>query len=156
MDMDKLEFDSLEPKEVPVRLGQGEYVLTEASAGAAAAYENRKMKGAVLGEDGTFARIENLADLGPLAVSLCLFRGRGQDREPVTEEWVRSLPDTVVDRLLDAVRVLSPTLFGRSSLEELHKQHARLAKTIADLEAKKGDPKDSPAGTSPSSSTAAS
>jgi hypothetical protein len=150
-EVSKLEFDDLAPREVPVRLGKQEYILAEASAGAAAAYDNRKMKGATLGEDGTFARLENLADLRPYAISLCL---RKENGEMVTEEWVRSLPDRIIDPLYDRLREISPSLFGTTTVEDLERQRSRIDEAIKALEAKKGDPKGSPAGTSPNSSTA--
>lgn len=158
-DLSKLDFDDLAPREAKFTLAGQRYVLTEASAGAAAAYDNRKMRDARLTEDGTVARFENFADLGPYAVSLCLFRVTGdgpRDREPVTEEWVRGLPDRVFEPIHAALRDISPTTFGVPSLESLVRQRDKLNEAIAALEAKKGDPKGQPAGTTPTSSTAGS
>src|SRR4051812_878860 len=68
-----MEFDSLEPIEVPVRLGSKSYVLREPSEDIACKYRNALLKATKLGSDGKPTSLEGLADIEPQLVSWCLF-----------------------------------------------------------------------------------
>lgn len=162
---DGFDFSDLTPQEVPVKglFGQ-DWVLAEASAAAVATYDNRKMAGAVLSEDGTVARLSNLADLRALAVALCLYPAdwdrateRAPDAQAEFEARVRRWPDRVIDPLYNRLTEISPTLLGKQSVEDLLEQRARLDRAIRRLEARGGfDPKGRPADSTDSSPTAGS
>lgn len=116
-----MEFDSLEPAWAPVRMVGERCTLVEATAAIVAAHDNRRMKGATLSEDGTVAKLEDLAGLRAYAVHLCLLRCEQppadfteQTIAPLRfpEQIVRSWRDVVVDSLYDAVKELSPTMPG--------------------------------------------
>lgn len=136
MNLDKLEFDTVEPRRRDVTLTGEAFALLEADAAAVAQYDNRKMSSSSMAADGT-VKLGPLADLRAYAVSLCLRRGD----ERVSEDTVRSWRDVVVDALYNAVVEMSPTLVGTPTLESLVQQRDKLNERIARLEARKDDPK---------------
>lgn len=86
----------LKIREVPVALGEANYVLREASEDAAVTYRNASMSKAKVA-DGKVIGVAGIADVEPLLVGLCLFAS-GSDT-PVGEEFVRRLPSRVVKPL---------------------------------------------------------
>lgn len=71
---DFFDFDSdLGKKEIPVRYQGRDYVLREASEGAAIKWRNAQMKAARFNQHGQITGAEGLADTEPLLVSYCLF-----------------------------------------------------------------------------------
>lgn len=80
--------ETLEPKQVPVKIGGVEYILLEAGAAEAIQYRNAKAR-AVRMKDGEVVGWEGTADIEAMMVSLCLYNTVPDKREG---SFVRVLP----------------------------------------------------------------
>jgi hypothetical protein len=135
-DLSSLEWDDLEPIQVPVRVGQKRYVLREASEAAAATYRNAGLRSARM-NDGKVVGIEGAADVQALLVSLCLFHFvAGKDGQqlpiPVSLEAVRSWPARVVLKLFERAKQISD-LDETETREVLEKRLAETQEKLAAL-----------------------
>jgi len=99
-----IEFDSLEPIRVPVKLAGKHYVLREATGHVAAQYKNKLMASTELGPDSKPVKVRNLADLDPWIVANCL---RDENDLPVKEQTVRSWPSHIVEALATRAKRIS-------------------------------------------------
>jgi hypothetical protein len=101
-------FD-LTPVETIVRLNDKEYVLREASGGAAAAWRNAMLKATKLGPDGKPTQIDGLPEADYLLLSMCLFRKTDTDvgEVPVSLLDVKRLPNRVSRPLIAWVKANS-------------------------------------------------
>lgn len=110
--MEKLVFDSLEPVTVPaMRVGNVEYVLTEASEAAASRYRNFCTQQLRFGTDGKLAALGNVADAQALLVSLCLWEIKEHNgapqRLPVPLQTIQKWPSRVVGPLFEQAKRIS-------------------------------------------------
>lgn len=141
VDLTPIEFDSLELKEVEVKLAGKEYILREASSAAGVMYRNAMLKATKLNpETGKPASLENFADAEPLLVSLCLVRKEDGAAIPLTT--IKTWPSKVVTDLFDRAKAIS-NLEEKKDIEALTKQRDKLDKQIADeqtREARLGKP----------------
>jgi hypothetical protein len=141
--MSDLVFD-LEPKEIPVRVGDQDFVLKEASGEAAVRYQNASLASMTM-VDGKVSKVAGMASTQPLLVSLCLF-SRGVDGidRPVPEKTVRGWPARVQRDLFAKAKEISELEEGEDTVEALEKQRAEIDRKIAALQedAAKNEPSD--------------
>lgn len=131
MSVEKMVFNDLAPVEVEVEIERDQYVLREPSEGAAVKYRNAALRAARM-VDGKVTGMDGLADAEPLLVSLCLFKTNGNGaRVPVSLDFVMSLKPKVVRALYERVKQIG-------GMDD------------------EGDPKKSPANSTPSSGSATS
>lgn len=133
--MEPINFDEMDlaPKEVPITFQGKNYILIEASEEAAVKYRNASMK-AMRMEDGKLVRIEGIADVEPLLVSLCLVTAEG--RAPISEKVIRGWPARVVKQLFDRCMEMNPDIREKPPTKEsLDDQIQKLQKLRADMEA---------------------
>ena len=96
--MESMQF-SLDVIEIPIKVGDKDYVLREASGDAAAKWRNAMFAGAKLGANGKPESVHNMADTEPLLVSLCLFDA--ENNKPVSLQTVRSWPSRIITPLFN-------------------------------------------------------
>lgn len=116
---DSMTFDDVTPMEVPVRIGDRQYILREADEGAACAYRNAIINSARTNDQGKVIGHDGLADVEPLLVSLCLYRANGEGKMALTKEGapdrsyllgmagVKALPSRVVKPLFERAKQIS-------------------------------------------------
>lgn len=88
MELFDQDFDDLEPRVVPARVGGRLYGVHEASADAAAKWKRETVRGATRHEDGRVTGLDGAAAAETYLVSLCLY-----ELEPVKEGDVPSARD---------------------------------------------------------------
>lgn len=126
-----IEFDEAELSfaSKPVRIGKKWYTLREADEGAAVQYRSAGAACARFNPDtGKPERVEGLAALQPLLVSLCLYDNEKDQR--VSLEFVKKLPPRIVKKLYEEAQVMSHLIEGEETLETLLEQLAALEAKI--------------------------
>lgn len=103
-----LDFGTLEPVEVSVKIGDKSYVLREATAADAAAFKNAAMATARL-EDGKMVGIGRAADAEAVLVGRCLLSQEDKTGawKPVGEAFAKSLPSRITAKLYERARKIS-------------------------------------------------
>jgi len=117
-------FD-LQPRQIKVEIGDKSYVLKEASEDAAAKYQNALFRSTTLGPDMKPVKVDGLADIEPLLVSLCLYDG---EENLVPLDVIRSWPARIVKKLYQWVRENSD-LEGGEGDEGEDREEERLGKS---------------------------
>ncbi|MGL6095056.1 MAG: hypothetical protein ACRC7O_04550 [Fimbriiglobus sp.] len=155
-----IDFDDLKPAEVPVKIGGVDYVLREATGGAAVAFRNAMSRNTRVSASGQLLGTE-LSEAEPLVVGMCLMK-TGKDGaillgptgvpQAVGTEFVKARPVRVQTVLFERLKEISPTLVpGDDTVESLEKsvavQTAKLEKLREDGAAGDDGPKDGSAGT---------
>jgi len=125
-DKNELDFGDLTLIEKPVVVAGKAYTLREATGDASCKYRNAVLKCTRIGPDGTATALDNLADVEPLLVSLCLVDDQGHH---VHQSIIRSWPSRVVKKLFEVAKNIS-----------------ELGETDEDEEAAKNVPSDSTGG----------
>lgn len=99
------EFD-LTPVETTVKLGGKDYVLREASGGAASAWRNAMLKATKLGPEGKPTSIDGLPEADYLLLSMCLFQKSDTDVGEVNVglNKVKSYPHRVSKPLIQWIK----------------------------------------------------
>jgi hypothetical protein len=112
-DSQQFDLGDLTPIELNFSFSSKQYVLREASEEAAVQYDNACMDARVY-VDGKLERLENLADVEPLLVSLCVFEKRFKEDGttvdgfyPVSDSTVRSWPARLVKQLYEKAKLIS-------------------------------------------------
>lgn len=100
----EFDFDSLETIEIPVKFKGNEYVLREATSGAAKEFSNARISRVKMSGTGEATSYGSLGDLEPLLVSLCLFEASGK---PVTIKFVELMPYKVQKALYNKAKEIS-------------------------------------------------
>jgi hypothetical protein len=118
---ESFDFSSLERVNIPVTVGDQQYILKEASGGAAKAYRNALMACMVLGPEGKPIKLSGLASVEPLLVSLCLVDSKGR---PVDQKTVESWPARIVKVLFEKAKEIS-------GLTEEAEERSLLGKALA-------------------------
>ncbi len=116
---EQLEFDSLEPIKVAVKIGKDSYVLQEASEASASEFQNAQMR--ATRENST----ENLADTRSLLVSRCLFK----DGAPVALTTIRAWPGRIVEPLFQRAKEIS-NLVDKPTVESIEAKIEALEKQL--------------------------
>jgi hypothetical protein len=124
----ELNFDSLTLIEVPVKIQGKTYTLREANGDAAVAYRNASLRGMTL-EDGKVKKLDGIASVEPLLVSMCLFfiDDDGVEKN-VDELTVRSWPGRVVKAIFNKAKEISELDEEEDTVESLDKQIEALEK----------------------------
>jgi hypothetical protein len=89
--------------EIPVSIGETDYLLREASGGVATKYKNALAK-ATKFKDGKVSSIDGINDAEPLLVSLCLFK---KDGSPVNINVVKLFKNSTQEALFDKAKEIS-------------------------------------------------
>jgi len=122
----ELNYDDLEPQSRVVSFRKNKYILTEASADAAAKYRNASMKSMRTNEAGKIIGVEGLADGEIVLVSQCLFYadkngelrldefGNPDRRHLVPEAHIRGWPNKIQKDLYEAVKEMSPSIVEKA------------------------------------------
>lgn len=97
-------FDNLVVEEYPVVYKGQNYILREADSAASVAYRNRALNCVRYSESGNANQFNNLADLEPYLVSLCLFK---EDGTKVSEATLKTWPSRVVKQLYNKAKEIS-------------------------------------------------
>jgi hypothetical protein len=141
--VEELVFEDLEPKLVPVRVGQRRFALMEADEPATARYRNAKAgtfklaDGEVVGLGGCFGELDRLL----VCSCLCEVDGNGAVRldtngnaAKVPELVVRKFHPSVIQALAKKVHEMSPWLEGiKETPESLERQIAALRERLERL-----------------------
>jgi len=104
IDSTEFDFDSMETIEVPVKFKGMDYVLREATSGAAKDFANARIARVKMSSTGEATSYGSLGDLEPLLVSMCLFELNGK---PVTVKFVESMPYRIQKTLYDKAKDIS-------------------------------------------------
>lgn len=125
--------------EVPIKIGNNDYILREASEDAVCKYRNALLKSTKLGPEGKPSAIDGMADVEPLLVSFCLFekydhKGVQKERN-VSLQTIRSWPSRIVTQLFDKAKEISE-IEEKETPEELEKQIASLQEKLEQAKAK--------------------
>ena len=167
--------DDLTPRELPVKFRGLSYVLREASEDAVCRYRNKIMECTVM-QDGKAQRVQGMADVEPLLVSLCLFEEAPLDTMgafhppphrdgrlyppgllPVPLEVVLSWPNRVVKKLFETAKRISDLEHEEPATEEglresIQQAQAKLDQHLASRNGQTGGGlKNAPAATTGSS-----
>lgn len=136
-----LDFDGLEPIEVPFKLFGRDYILREPSEDAAAKFRNANLKGLRM-QDGKVSGAEGLADSQKLLLSQCLYYAdkdgnlpldKDGDPDPrflVAVQRVGKWPARVAKPIFERAKELGK-LAEDETEESLVKQIAKLQEQLA-------------------------
>lgn len=116
-----LNFDDLEPIEIPFNLLGQRYLLKEASEDAACRYRNKLMESSTM-VDGKTTSIKGMADAEPLLVAFCMFHvtidNNGiRNLKQLTLEEVRAFPSRVVKKLFAKIQEISDLKEAKTEAE---------------------------------------
>lgn len=150
-----LSFDSLEPIQVPRRLGNKAYIILEASESARVAYQNAGARAARFNSEGNLSGVEGVANIEPLLVSLCLYEADFTDIEDkstyklrlnqngdpdskylVPVQVINKWPGRIVGAIFDTIKDISE--MEKEDEQSLEKQVAKLQKRLDKLRSNKG------------------
>lgn len=132
--MSEIRFDDITPIEEHVFVGGVDYLLRETSGDAAVRYDNVRLD-CYEYQDSKLVKVQNLANLEPLLVSLCLFSTGGL---PVCEATIRAWPARVQKALYIRAREISRMNEPAASLE---KQIEVLQKQLVESKERESLPK---------------
>ncbi len=145
--MDEMTFDSLDRIVVPVKIGNRNFKLYDASEDAAVKFQNIASR-AVKFTAGEMSGIEGVANVEPLLVSMCLWEVKDGQELPIAEGEIRKWPSRVVKPLFDRVKKISGMDDERfKTVQDVDKEIAKLQKRRAELLADDTAPKGTPAPT---------
>lgn len=130
----EMNFDDLQPIEIPVKFRNRRFMLKEATGDAAVKYRNAMLESTKLGPDGKPVSVKGMANIEPYLVSLCLIEliadKDGKDRErPVSDTTLRGWPNRVLKPLYDTCKEIS-------ALSEEDDTEEAITKKIEDLQKK--------------------
>lgn len=118
------DFSNLAPIEEPVKYQGQDYVLVEASAGAAITFRNARTNSLKF-QDGKLVGYNNPAEIEPLLVSLCVFAiDKAGKRKPVSVETIKSWPSQMVTTLFERAKEIG-------HLQEQFAERKALAKALS-------------------------
>lgn len=137
--------DDLTPIEVRVSIKGEDYILREAGAGAAIAWNNARMRAAKM-NDGKLSGFDNMFDADLTLLSMCLHRihrktgavitdGQGNPA-PTPIQTIRGWLNRVYQPLVERLKAISPGLEKEDTPETLREQIKNLQEKLADLEKK--------------------
>lgn len=130
----EMNFDDLQPIEIPVKFRNRRFGLREATGDSAVKYRNAMLESTKLGPDGKPVSVKGMANIEPFLVSLCLIEyiadKDGKDRErPVSDTTLRGWPNRVLKPLYEKCKEIS-------ALNEEDETEEALTKKIEDLQKK--------------------
>lgn len=120
----ELDFNDLEPIQLPVRVDGNDYALCEANGAGATKYRNESLRRMTI-RDGKATDIKDLGDLEPLLVSLCLHEAT-LEGDKVVEigkkvpiATIAGWPARVQKRLFEKAKAISQLDEGNTERSEL-------------------------------------
>jgi len=113
----KLDFtgEEFQRKELLITGPDGvDYLLRQASGGAAKRFRNERLARYIVGSDGRIIGMKDTYDLEPLLVHLCLFNldKDGNPTVPVHQNKIESWGENVVEKLFQVAKDLNPELYS--------------------------------------------
>lgn len=131
----EMNFDDLQPIEVPIKFRNRSFGLREASGDTAVKYRNAMLESTKLGPDGKPTSVKGMANIEPLLVSMCLIEyiadKEGKVRErPVNEATIRAWPNRILKPLYDKAREISALKEDDETEDALIKQISELQKKL--------------------------
>lgn len=120
----QLNFADVSLAEEHIPIGGKEYVLREASGGAATKYRNAVLACTILGVGGRAQTVKGMASVEPLLVSLCLFEVLEKGERPVKLSVIEGWPARVQEALFERAKRIS-------NLEEEQAEREQLIKALA-------------------------
>jgi hypothetical protein len=130
--VDSLDFSSLEPIQLPVKIGNECFILREANGLAEIAFQNA-INDAIVFQDGKRVGSKNLADVDSLLLSHCIVRvGDNGGMSAVSVEEIRLWPSKIIKKYYNVVRKISEFDDGETEVE-LIKQKEEIEKKLAAL-----------------------
>lgn len=128
--LEPMTFDSLTLVEVPIKIGDKDFILREASGEAAVAWRNARTN-AIKIVNGKPVGAKDMASVDPLLVSLCLFDSEGNGVPlPTILGWA----DRVQKQLYERVKLISDLSELGEGVEALKEQRKLLDEQIALME----------------------
>ena len=124
-----LDFGDITPIIVPVTISGEQYELREANGNVACQYRNALLKCTQLGPEGKPHKIDGMADVEPLLVSLCMYDS-GNHPVPITK--VRSWPSRIVKELFNTAKKISQ-IDEEETVASLEKEKAAVEKRLDKL-----------------------
>ena len=110
---ESFEFDTIEMRRIPVKIGEVDYILQEADAEAGAVYEDA-MIASVTMVDGKPVSISNIKQRELALLSKCLFireeDEKGKRLRKVVSSFAYGLPMSISNPLIEAVKNISGML----------------------------------------------
>ena len=133
MSQEQMVFDSVEPREIAVRIGQKEYVLREANGEAARKFRNAVIKAARFGPDGRAERLEGAADAELVLINACLVDASGRQTPiSVLSGWKNS----VLKALFNKAKEISDLGESDDSERGLLESQKRRSKELEEVSSK--------------------
>lgn len=132
----ELNFD-ITLTEVPVIIGGDKYILREADGDATCKWQNKMFRATKLNEQGKPVGLDNVADVEPFFLSLCLYPVvKGEvAAKPVPETTIRKWPHGVIDKLYKRLLDIS-NLNKKDTKESLEEKMNKAQEELDDLKAK--------------------
>lgn len=103
--IEPMEFDCSTRLEVPVRIGDGKYLLLEADGTAMNAFHACVLRGAKTDENGKIRPGEGVFEANVVLLSHCLVEAG--TRTAVTPQFVRELPNRISKPLVERLKRIS-------------------------------------------------
>lgn len=108
--LETLEFSST-IVEIPVKIDDKDYILQEASGGAANVYNNDLLRGMTLGKDRRTYQSSGIAEINTRLLSQCLFEVIEKDGKPTRElvniVTIKKWPDRIQTKLIEKLKEIS-------------------------------------------------
>jgi len=136
-----MDFDSIAPQEVPVRIKGKDYILKECGAGGSVTYRDAVMKASRLTPDGLgIIPGAGSAETELLLVSLCLYeKVEGKDDKTVGLPFVKGLSLLILNPLYRKAREISGLNDDENTVPLLREKIKYLTERLEALEKAKVD-----------------
>ena len=142
----------LEPQAFEFTYLDKDYILREASEGAASRYKGARQKALRIANDKVAGFEASMSEANAVLIAGCCFRQTKQGEKlaetPVALHEVQAWPHRLTKELYEKCKELCPELEpkGGKTVAELQAEIAELQKELADVKAKTSDPKDAQSG----------
>lgn len=137
-------FDDITPTEIPVKIGDQQYTLKEATGEIQVKYQNAASACTRLDSRGKFRGVEGIGDLEPLLVSLCLFNGDGKN---VPIETIKGWRGSIQKKLFDKAKQISGMEDIATTRKEITEKIAELQERRQELDEEEQEAKNAPPST---------
>lgn len=152
-----MRFESVEPTEVQVSIGEDEYILREADEGATSTYKDAKLRAVKFANEGDSLKVvgsEGDSETRSLLVSLCLFKvckDNKEEMERVSQDEVKAMKPDIVRRLFDRIKLISQIEENQETEEAIESQISELQTKLERLRTSEDRSKNSQPDSTPSS-----
>ena len=107
MQYEEIDLGSLDPIEIPVKIGGEDYVLCEAMESQTIAYRDAMMSRMEMSRDGKQTKFKSIAGVDAYLVSMCLYHIGDGTRGSVSVEKIKSWPSRIVKPLYRKIKEIS-------------------------------------------------